>query len=356
MKADSGTSRGWLQRRGWTDTVSICQYCIAVDGADGGGCSGRATDTLRRPEDWEWGSRLPRLMAEMDSVACDVYCLQGVQHSKYTAFLEPLFSQRGFKGRISTSSATADAGLGAVYCAVFVREASIRLVEHAVVPLAVEAKAWAAANPGPVSTEVLEALQKSKDHVLLTRLTHLGTGRDFVVVSTRFSVKDRAELQAVQAALLCQTTVAHLKQWGLDSTSNAPVMLCGDLHSQPRHGAGHGGAQGAYLLLTEGNLSPEHADHPGYQTTGTRSKSLNSSLLKLRSVYATCESGNEPLFTCNTSSFQGTRDYIMVGGALSIIDKLGMPYAEGQGVGYPTLPNQAHPSEHLMLASRLEIC
>ena len=227
-----------------------------------------------------------------------------------------------------------------MYCAVFVREASIRLVEHAVVPLAVEAKAWAAANPGPVSTEVLEALQKSKDHVLLTRLTHLGTGRDFVVVSTRFSVKDRAELQAVQAALLCQTTVALLKQWGLDSTSNAPVMLCGDLHSQPRHGAGHGGAQGAYLLLTEGNLSPEHADHPGYQTTGTRSKSLNSSLLKLRSVYATCESGNEPLFTCNTSSFQGTRDYIMVGGALSIIDKLGMPYAEGQGVGYPTLPNQ----------------
>ena len=33
---DSNTTKpAWIQRRAWTDTVSVCQYCIAVDGGVG---------------------------------------------------------------------------------------------------------------------------------------------------------------------------------------------------------------------------------------------------------------------------------------------------------------------------------
>ena len=70
----------------------------------------------------DWGSYLPYLVAELDSVSADVICLQNLQQSKYEAFLKPIFSQKGFSSQFLRVEGSHDSGL-----AIFVRNCSIEL-------------------------------------------------------------------------------------------------------------------------------------------------------------------------------------------------------------------------------------
>ena len=120
-------------KRPWTATIRVCQYNVLADGfyaavgeyaeSTHGGFNDYSTVAQR-----EWSYRFPRLMAEMDSYAADVYCLQEVQHSHYVDSFEPAFRARGFSCKLSrkTDSETMGTGERDLYCAMFVRSCVVK--------------------------------------------------------------------------------------------------------------------------------------------------------------------------------------------------------------------------------------
>jgi hypothetical protein len=209
----------------------------------------------------------------------------------------------------------------------------------------------AAVHEDPARRERFEAfiakLEEADNEALVALCESRGCARApgdpaarFVVVNTHLYWNPAyADLKALQFSLLCYALRVHLQRWGLHhaaagganggggADTRCPVVVCADMNSQPRASVVHGGAEGAYLLATTGELGPEHPDHPATDTpavkgvegslprssSGPEMVALSTAGIALRSVYGTDAKDRqapsaavaEPLATTKTATFKG---------------------------------------------------
>ena len=144
-------------------------------------------------------------------------------------------------------------------------------------------------------------------------------------------------------------------------------MICGDFNSQPRNSVSHGGAEGAYKLLTSATLSAGHPDHPASpkppilwaparDAPAPLMSDLHTSGLQLRSAYKgrSGRGADEELpFTTRTTPFTGVLDYIFTSeNAFEVMDTLSLPRQEFMPNGMPTTD---WPSDHFALVAKIRI-
>lgn len=201
------------------------------------------------------------------------------------------------------------------------------------------------------------------------------------------------EIKATQAALLCAAIPEFLQAHGAAtchlSSRNAatfPIILAGDFNSLPSKTVsdpfdkipeGTTLVSGAYQLLTQGTIDSAHQDHPASRRKreATALQKLELTCKGLNFASAAVESWEkEPPFTTKTPGFSGTLDYIFfTPGKFEVVEMLEMPYdwnseglemgnSSGEGGkeeneerkvdGFPCIPDQVWPSDHLAMAAK----
>jgi mRNA deadenylase 3'-5' endonuclease subunit Ccr4 len=428
--------------RSWSKSLVVVQYNVLADGFFA--CSGEyaASDhggfnEYSTPHDRQWDTRFPKIMNEIDSYSADVVCLNEVQWSRYEDSFRPAFAQRGYSGALSRRDVGETRGTSdrILYSCIFVRDSCASIVQKRVIRFFEETKAHirdverrettkrettknerrASEGEGEEKGEEREDVGRISNfgpnrggpnrggsvhganvaggtgwaqrmasfdrEALLLLLEHRGTGKQFVAVSTHLhSSPAWPDVKAYQASMLCRGVVEALQGWGLDAGERAPVVVCADLNSQPRDSLLHGGAEGAYALVTAGTLPSTHPDHPATDkpallpangtdgsaeprrsrvpTFGARASevrtmgALTTFGLRLRSAMADGE-GKEPPLTTKTRDFEGTLDYIFVGGGMRVTDRMDLPYVKDGAESFGKLPNAVYPSDHIALVAQL---
>lgn len=430
-------------RRGWeAGLLTVMQYNVLADGfyacvGEYAASSYGGFNTYSTPQQRCWASRFPRLVAEFDATAPDLLCLQEVQYEHYMSFFYPAMHARGYQCFLSRRH---DDRRGVserdLYVATFVRITAAKVLEQPVIVRFHEVAKQLWSSPegrkvlfGDAATQVFEEnatrerfegfLQRLADADNEAIVAVCGSTADpdqqFVVVNAHLYWNPAyADVKSLQVALLCHALRANLERWGLFSNGDhCPVVMCTDLNSQPRDSVVHGGAEGAYVLMTTGHLGADHADHPATDTPAIEGvegsiprsssapsmQSLSTSGIQWKSVYGldlknrdeSSDGSKEPLITTKTASFSGEFlctntlrvrfeytsswfifvslltcvglcvagciDYIFVGGGFSVIDRCALPYQPDTDAAkaFQPMPNSMFPSDHLSLAARLKL-
>lgn len=190
------------------------------------------------------------------------------------------------------------------------------------------------------------------------RVRDRSSGRALLVANTHFYWNPReTDVKLAQALQLLR----HLERLAADHP-DAGLVLCGDLNSQP-DGSVH-------RLLTRGVLDDEahmndvlgREPHENIGTVADWPQPRVSfalplrHTLHLRSAYAAV-TGDEPAFTTCPGRFVGTLDYIFADGVRARpVAVLRLPERTDDLGPAAAIPNAAYPSDHLLLATDIELC
>eukprot|EP00051_Salpingoeca_urceolata_P020145 m.300112 g.300112 ORF g.300112 m.300112 type:complete len:471 (+) comp19553_c0_seq9:2118-3530(+) len=147
----------------------------------------------------------------------------------------------------------------------------------------------------------------------------------------------------VHAALAGQCIQRFAKDSDERTMSKASVILTGDWNIVP--------GSGPYQMLTNGELSPDHPDYP----TPQAGDKWQPKVTPMNSAYKT-KLGREPEFTNYAASggqvFIDCLDYIFCDRGVEVLDVLDIMDKES---AEPSLPNDQHPSDHVMIAATLGV-
>jgi len=166
--------------------------------------------------------------------------------------------------------------------------------------------------------------------------------------------------------------------------STGPIVIGGDFNSLPskrytdafdKVPAGKELVSGTFELLTQGQIKPEHQDHPATRrkgkTKGGGGDQLQDIELSSRGFVLTSAAkeawGSEPMFTNRTPGFTGCLDYIFfTSNSFQVSEILKMPFGSDDGSGkveeeeeaevirkFPPIPNEVWPSDHLAVGAKL---
>ncbi|KAG8863566.1 Glucose-repressible alcohol dehydrogenase transcriptional effector [Tulasnella sp. 330] len=135
-----------------------------------------------------------------------------------------------------------------------------------------------------------------------------------------------------------------------DDYTRIPTIVCGDFNSLP--------GSGVYDFLSNGHLSPTHADFMTYKYgryTDTGEGGGLKHPYSLKSAYATVLGGSELPITNYTPSFKGSLDYIWFSnhslGVDAVLGEVNEAYLE-KVVGFP---NAHFPSDHVCIVGEFRI-
>lgn len=345
--------------RSWSDSINVVQYNVLADGKYAAvGKHSKSThggyNDHSKPSEREWRNRFPKLMQEMDAMAGDIYALEEIQYSRYQDSFRTAFGRRGFTTILSYDPSkdrgkpkrTSEEDL---HVMIAVRDTTLKVVDTKVIDFAAETVKYQQHLPLELAQDEWFATVREKDNsALVALIEHHETKRRIVVVATHlYWHPAHPDIKALQACMLTQGLGKALASWGLPSNQSAPLILCGDLNSQPRNSLVHGGAEGVYELLTQGTLPQSHPDHPATPKPRILREEarpaacpglpdLTTHGLILQSAFK-AKTGHEMAYTTKTTQFTGTLDFIFTAGSsIEVLDVLSLPRPSDTPSGMPT--------------------
>lgn len=302
--------------------------------------------------------RHPQLLAELQSLAASVLCLQDVEAEFFQTVLKPELSRMGYEGELMKMP-----GKGShIGNATFWHVRTFRLLKtHKINLNSVAKEAAKAANVDAKSSRLLNS--SGALVTLLQLLPDKHAKQHCVVVANSRLLWDETQpdVQALEAGLLMkelQGYAEHVQEFkeaaGLNEVS-VGYLVAGDLGATPK--------SPAYGLLKKGQLDEKEAKKLSKcpqiiagKGGAAQAKTLqqwfpNSFQHKwagLKSAYATVV-GKEPPFTIYTDRVRACHDYVWYTGenlnansALEVPDEAVLKPLQG-------LPNAKYPSDHLPL-------
>lgn len=146
------------------------------------------------------------------------------------------------------------------------------------------------------------------------------------------------------AAMLMQ----HAQRWAADD----PLVVAGDFNIKPQ--------DPCYSLMADGSLSPSHPQHP---SPAPWDSNWTPSLIPMRSAYQSYN-GVEPEYTnyahtawygkLNEEAFCATLDYIWLSPQWHVCSVLSLP-PKSALANIASYPTAEEPSDHIMIAAKLEL-
>jgi CCR4-NOT transcription complex subunit 6 len=271
----------------------------------------------------------------------------------------------------------------------------------------------------PISA-YLDFVKEREDGAIIALLRDTQANQLFVAASLHLYWDPKhPEIKAAQATLLCAAIREFLERQSTNSifthntstsvdqpskekapelvvtkkfkrhdASEIPVIIGGDFNSLPikRYSdafdtvpEGEELVSGVYELLTKGQITSEHQDHPARRRRIKGDGGSGGDFQKLRNIELTSKGfvfnsaakeawGSEPLFTNRTPGFTGCLDYIFFSAKnfFEVSEILEMPFgSDGSGVvgeeekeaevlgSFPPIPNEVWPSDHLAVGAKL---
>jgi CCR4-NOT transcription complex subunit 6 len=263
----------------------------------------------------------------------------------------------------------------------------------------------------PVS-KYIDFIKDKEDGAIVALLRDTQANQLLIAASTHiFWDPKHPDIKAAQATLLCAAirefietqSTATLTTQNQDqkpelvvtkklkrlNASSIPVIIAGDFNSLPikrysdafdKVPSGEELVSGVYELMTKGEITPEHRDHPATRRKGRQRGSGGGggggsqlSDIELSSKGFSFDSaaveawGSEPMFTNRTPGFTGCLDYIFyTPTSFEISEILKMPFGGSDGSGkveeeeeaevlrkFPAIPNADWPSDHLAVGAKL---
>mmetsp|Transcript_36346 Transcript_36346/g.94516 ORF Transcript_36346/g.94516 Transcript_36346/m.94516 type:complete len:410 (-) Transcript_36346:2748-3977(-) len=288
-----------------------------------------------------WSFRKRNLLRELLSHQSDILALQEVQMEHYNSFLVPELEKAGYAGvyKQKTREAMGQSGM-MDGCAIFYRKDRFILREQ-------------------LGLEFNDLVRKQADRFKQKSAMRRYLKDNVAVVAVMEDMRrpggsDKCGplICIANTHVLCKTELVDVKMWQVamlvrelekfTKTRNIPVILCGDLNSQPD--------SGVYGFLQTGRVDvgrSEAHNHPQSILTGDDT----SHTLPLQSAYSVA---GEPKFTNYTENFVGVLDYIWFSSdrliARRVLDGVSEEYlAKSKG-----LPNEYYSSDHIAIAAEFE--
>lgn len=308
-----------------------------------------------------WPYRRCMLLQELDEAQGDIVCLQEVQADHFEQYFYPFMQERGYEGGYKAKTREAMGQYGKVDgCAVFWKSSKFVMVEQ----YDLEFNELAKITANELSSDESECRR------YLNRLLKDNVAQ-VVVLETVSAQRPGSRPPSSAAApprptgtnLLCvvnthlysNVNFPEVKIWQAMSlmgeiekllhNKDVPLLLCGDLNSDPQ--------SAVYEFLVSGSLGldrwSELLSLQDPLTAKILSQCSISHNIDLSSAMRTALS-EEPGYTYFTAHYKGTLDYILYSTAkLRVLAVSSLPEAEDLEACGGCLPSAAYPSDHLML-------
>ncbi|ORZ23360.1 Endonuclease/exonuclease/phosphatase [Absidia repens] len=311
----------------------------------------------------EWDYRKELILSEIAEIEADIICLQELARHDYDTFLVPYLKDHGGfdglfypKSRAKTMAESERKWVDG--CAMFYKSSRYKLVDH----LLVEFNKKGLERPDFKASKDTYNRLMPKDNIAVFGLLEDIKTKNVLVVANSQIFWDPAfsDVKLVQIGImideLCQfVTRTVLNDDGKRNNSNndnnskryssissVPMLICGDLNSEPN--------SGVYEYLTKGILQHDHDEfrkcqYGTYTTSGLEHK------LALKSGYSPI---GELDFTNYTPDYKGALDYIFYTtktlDPVSLLGPLDSDYMS-KVVG---LPNPHFPSDHIPVVTEFK--
>mmetsp|Transcript_22597 Transcript_22597/g.70163 ORF Transcript_22597/g.70163 Transcript_22597/m.70163 type:complete len:453 (+) Transcript_22597:108-1466(+) len=312
----------------------------------------------------QWPRRLEKLKIELLGYDADILCLQEVDRAAFFGDLGRFLKRRGYKG-VYLQRAPAPLAGPHEGCAIFYKERALELEE-------VECKRLSDVlpaeedNPKASNHTFWQQMYSLPDGVIIALMRHKASGKRLVCANTHLHWDPNfPHVKAMQASLVCQAIQEFRRSKGAEG---CPVALCGDLNSLWRKFKSDafdmvppGGFResGVFQLLSMGQLTRHHGEHPGARGWDNSLGALSAHGLSMESMWVARNGRGAPPVTTRTRDFAGGIDYIFISrGDFKVLSTLSMPYEQEreidpENVDFESIPSGTWPSDHLAMACRV---
>lgn len=309
-----------------------------------------------------WDYRKGLITEEIEARQSDFVCLQEVDIAQYEDYFVKWFADKDYDGvywpksRYKTMNETDRRQVDG--CATFFKASKYKLIEKHLI----EFSAVAMQRQDFKKTDDMFNRVLGKDHIAVVCLFENKESGSRLIVANAHIHWDPAyrDVKLVQVALLVEEIEKIASDFAkypprpiepgekpapsYSDGTKIPLIIAGDFNSVPD--------SGVYDFLSNGTLSPTHADFMSYKYGKYTSEGLRQRF-GLKSVYA--GSGTEIPMTNYTPSFQGVIDYIWYSTATlastRVLGEVNQPYLE-KVVGFP---NAHYPSDHISIAAEFKV-